>query len=130
MSVNAFGNAPVWHELMSSDPGGATKFYSAVLGWTTAPIEGAPFPYTLWVREGAPIGGLVSPRPDQPGWPSGSTPHWVAHFQTEDVDRAANRTKEMGGVVLVPPIDIPNFGRAAVLKDPEGAVFGVFSRKS
>jgi len=30
---------------------------------------------------------------------------------------------------LVPPTDIPKFGRAAVLKDPEGAVFGIFQKR-
>jgi predicted enzyme related to lactoylglutathione lyase len=45
------------------------------------------------------------------------------------VDKAVERAKELGGQVLVAPTDIPKFGRAAVLKDPEGAVCGVFQKK-
>jgi predicted enzyme related to lactoylglutathione lyase len=82
------------------------------------------FPYTLWLQDGAPIGGLVPPQGEQKGWPSGSTPHWVSSFATDDVDQA----KKLGGEVLVPPTNISKFGRAAVLKDPEGAVFGIFQK--
>ena len=42
---------------------------------------------------------------------------WVA-----DADRAAARAAELGGAVLLPPMDIP-VGRFAILADPQGAVF-------
>lgn len=29
--------APVWYELMTSDPDAAEAFYGRVIGWTTAP---------------------------------------------------------------------------------------------
>jgi hypothetical protein len=31
----------------------------------------------------------------------------------------------MGGEVMVPPTDIPNIGRFAILNDPQGAGFAV-----
>ena len=119
----------VWHELMSLQPERARKFYEEVVGLKTVPLEGAPFPYTLWMQEKNPIGGLIPPQDGKKSWPSGSTPHWVSSFATDDVDESVRKTKELGGEVLVPPTDIPKFGRAAVLKDPEGAVFGVFQRR-
>jgi predicted enzyme related to lactoylglutathione lyase len=45
----------------------------------------------------------------------------------EDVDAAAKMTEELGGKVLLAPTDVPGFGRAAVLRDPQGAAFGVFT---
>ena len=54
------------------------------------------------------------------------TGHWVGYFGTGDVDAAADRTAELGGEVLLGPLDIPNTGRVAVLRDPDGATFGVF----
>jgi predicted enzyme related to lactoylglutathione lyase len=42
---------------------------------------------------------------------------WVA-----DADQAAARTKELGGTVLLPPMDIP-VGRFTIVADPQGAVF-------
>jgi len=52
----------------------------------------------------------------------------VSSFATPDVDQSVEKAKKLGGQVLLPPTDIPKFGRAAVLKDPEGAVFGIFQK--
>ncbi len=81
---NTWEKATVWHELMSEQPERAKKFYQEVVGLTTEPLEGSPFPYTVWVQERAPIGGLVPPRDEGKGWPSGQTPHWVSSFVVED----------------------------------------------
>jgi hypothetical protein len=50
----------------------------------------------------------------------------VSSFAADNVDKAVEKAQKLGGQVLVPPTDIPQFGRAAVLKDPEGDVFGIF----
>lgn len=128
MTDNPWSAVTVWHELMSLEPERAKKFYQEVIGFNTTQLEGGPFPYTLWLQDQKPVGGLIPPQNEKKGWPSGSTPHWVSSFATDDVDRAVKKTQELGGQVLVPPTDIPKFGRAAVLKDPEGAVFGIFQK--
>ena len=129
MAENPWERVTVWHELMSSDPQQAEKFYKEVLGLTTSALEGGPFPYIVWQQEGSPIGGLVPPQDGQKGWPSGPTPHWVSSFAVADVNKAVEKARKLGGQVLVPPMDIPQFGRAAVLKDSEGAVFGIFQKQ-
>ena len=128
MAESPWDNVTVWHELMSVEPERAKKFYEDVIGLTTASLDETLFPYTVWQQDGEPVGGLVPPQGEKKGWPSGTTPHWVSSFATEDVDKAVERAKKLGGQVLVPPTDIPKFGRAAVLKDPEGAVFGIFQK--
>ncbi len=116
-------NGFVWHELMTTDTEGAQKFYQEVTGLTAT-----PGPYQMVMAGEQPVGGLVGPRPEGPVWPSGSPePHWIAYIGVGDVDAAAQRAQELGGQVLLPPIDIPGFGRAAVLRDPQGAAFGVFA---
>src|SRR5512144_2879796 len=107
MAENTWDRATVWHELMSADPERAKLFYREVVGLTTAPLEESPFPYTLWLQAGTPVGGLVPPQKEQIGWPSGQVPHWVSSFATENVDQAVQKAKELGGQVLVPPVDIP-----------------------
>jgi predicted enzyme related to lactoylglutathione lyase len=126
MTENAWSRTTVWHELMATNPDRAKAFYQAVVGLKTEPLEGGPFPYTVWTQAGAPIGGLVPPQAGQKGWPSGETPHWVSSFAVDDVEQAVKRAEALGGEVLVPPTEIPRFGKAAVLKDLDGAVFGVF----
>ena len=43
-------------------------------------------------------------------------------FWVPDADQAAARAQELGGKVLLPPMDIP-VGRFTVLADRQGAVF-------
>ena len=44
----------------------------------------------------------------------------------EDVDASVARAKELGGQVIVEPMDVMTAGRMAVLMDPEGAVFALW----
>jgi hypothetical protein len=52
-------------------------------------------------------------------------PHWLVYFAVDDSDKTAEKAKGMGGEVMVPPTDIPNIGRFAILNDPQGAGFAV-----
>jgi predicted enzyme related to lactoylglutathione lyase len=113
----------VWHELMTTDTEGAQKFYQEVTGLTATSDS-----YQMFVAGEQPVGGLVGPRAEGPGWPSGGPEaHWIAYIGVDDVDAAAERARELGGQILLPPTEIPGFGRAAVLRDPQGAAFGIFT---
>ena len=109
----------VWYDLMTTDPKKAEPFYTRVAGWGTQPFEGMP--YTMWTRDGAPIGGVGQVEP--PGMP----PHWLAYIAVPNVDAAVTQAEGLGGRTAVPGTDIPNVGRFAVLADPQGAVFAVFT---
>ena len=111
----------VWHELMTTDPQAAAAFYSKVLPWKTQP-SGMP-DYTLWVAGKAQTGGLMA----QPESARGAPPSWLIYIGTPDVDATAAAAQRLGGKVLRPPADIPTVGRFAVLSDPQGATFAVFT---
>lgn len=66
-----------------------------------------------------PIGGIV----EEKAIPAS---HWMPYCSVPDVDAAAARVKELGGTVCVPPTDIPNTGRFAVVGDPQGAYFSLY----
>jgi uncharacterized protein len=118
----------VWHELMSTDPKQSEDFYQQVAGVSVALVGEEPEAYRMLLVDGQPVGGMAGPRPDQERWPSGGPQaHWIAYLGTDDVDTAARNAQELGGDVLLPPVDVPGMGRAAVLRDPQGAAFGVFS---
>ncbi len=51
----------------------------------------------------------------------------VVDLTTDDVDGAFARSSERGAHTIVPPTDIPNVGRVAVLVDPTGAPFGLYA---
>lgn len=113
----------VFHELMTTDVEKAKEFYQKVTGLTAT---SGPYPI---LKDGTQlVAGLVGPRVESSGWPSGGPDaHWIAYIGVDDVDDAAAKTVELGGKVLLPPTDVPGFGRAAVLRDPQGAAFGIFT---
>lgn len=115
----------VWHELMTTDPAAAQAFYSSVVGWGTHLWEGGEEPYRLWtIGEGAVAGVMRLP---EVAAATGARPHWLPYIGTPDVDGTAARASALGATVLVRPMDIPAVGRFAVLDDPQGAVFAVFT---
>lgn len=116
----------VWHDLMSTDPAGAAAFYRTLFGWETRPLPLEGFdPYQMIHVGDAGIGGIVPLDPQQ-GVPS----HWIGYVTVEDVDAATKRAQESGAETRVPPSDIPNIGRFAVIQDPSGAVIAPFHSAS
>ena len=115
----------VWYELMTTDPDAATDFYQGVIGWGAQAWEGGETPYTMWTVGERPVGGMMQ-LPEE-AQAQGAPPHWLAYVGTPDVDATVARASELGGSVIVPPTDLPDVGRFAVVADPLGAVFAVFT---
>ena len=49
----------------------------------------------------------------------------IVYFNVADCDASFAKAQSLGGTVCVPPTDIPNVGRFAVMSDPQGAVFNI-----
>ncbi len=113
----------VWHDLLTTDPSGAQKFYPRVVGWT---VDAESYPqYAMWQTGGRGIGGVMDlPAEVRQG---GAPPHWLAYISTPDTDASAADAQARGAKVLVGPTDIPEVGRWAILQDPQGAVFALFT---
>lgn len=112
-------NSLCWSELSTDDVDVARSFYSGLFGWTT---KDSP-EYHEWMNAGRAIGGMVQLSPETDDTP----PHWLPYFRVEDCDATVETAEEEEGQVVVPPMDVPNVGRFAVLRDPQGAVFAVIS---
>jgi predicted enzyme related to lactoylglutathione lyase len=113
----------VWHDHVSNDPEKAISFYSELLGWETEIFKTGDADYPMIKANGATHGGFG---PSQGGAPS----HWMGAIGVEDVDEAARKAEAAGASVVVPPTGIPDTGRFAVLTDPQGAAFSVYSSAS
>ncbi len=113
----------VWFDLQTTDPKGAKAFYSEILGWKTSPSEQSG--YEMWVAQETSVGGLMA-LPEE-ARKAGAPPFWLTYVSTKDVDATANKARQLGGRVLEPPKDIPKVGRFAVLSDPQGAAFALFT---
>jgi uncharacterized protein len=114
----------IWFDLVTTDPTAATSFYTKLTGWETEVWPGG-VPYTMWVANKVPLGGVAALPPDAAK--SGMPPHWLAHITTPDVDAAVATATRLGGRLLAPIRDIPTVGRYAVLADPQGATFSAFA---
>lgn len=113
----------IWHELMTTDTDAAAAFYSKVVPWRTQD-SGMPS-YTLWMAGKTQVGGLTALPRD--GAEAGAPPHWIVYIATPNVDATVAEAQRLGGKVLKSPSDIPNMGRYAVLSDPQGAAFAVYT---
>lgn len=113
----------VWHELMTTDPQGAAAFYCGLFRWLAHPssVPG----YTLWMSGDVGVGGLMS-QPEE-SYLSGAPPSWLVYLGTADVDATVQAAQRLGGRVLKEAADIPAIGRFAVLADPQGVAFSVFT---
>ena len=58
---------------------------------------------------------------------AGAPSHWLAYTAVADVDATVAEAQGLGASVYVPGTDIPGAGRFAVLADPQGATFAVYT---
>jgi hypothetical protein len=56
----------------------------------------------------------------------GARPGWLGYVGVDDVDATAERIQRLGGVVHVPPMDIPDVSRFSIVADPQMATVGLF----
>jgi len=114
--------APTWNQLMSRNLDGAARFLGSVFPYTFEALPEMPFDaYRVFKVGDRVVGGMLA-MPDEV--PAEAPPHWLAYFWLDDVDAGAERARALGGEVLRGPEDSP-YGRSAVLRDPQGAIFAV-----
>jgi predicted enzyme related to lactoylglutathione lyase len=135
--VNEHGSLN-FNGLNTRDVDAAKSFYGSVFGWTTLALSAGEM-WTLpgygdhlerdnpglrkqMAEMGGPVGFedvVASINPigdDQPHTP----PHWSVTFGVDDAHAAAAKATELGGTVVVPPLDVP-WSRLTVIRDPQGA---------
>lgn len=137
--VNEHG-AINFNGLNTRDPESAKAFYRSVFGWETLSLGEAemwllpgygdhleqsdPGIRARMAETGAPDGfvdvvATLNPLgDDQPDVPA----HWTVTFGVDDADQTAAKAEELGGQVLLPPLDAP-WVRMTVISDPGGATF-------
>lgn len=110
-----------WNELDTRDVETAKRFYTKVFGWGESTSEPGGSSYTEWQLDGRSIGGAM---PMPAAVPAEVPSYWLTYFAVDDCDTAVAKAQELGGNVMMAPMDIDP-GRFAVLADPQGAAFAV-----
>ena len=109
----------VWDELGTTDVDGAQRFYEEVFGWTTKDMGPDFGGYRIFEVGDTGIAGVMTLQD------ASIPPHWQPYVAVGDTDATTAKAKELGGSALMEPMDVPTIGRIAVLRDPQGAVFGI-----
>lgn len=113
-------NSLLRNDLVTSEPGKARDFYSAVFDFTldgNPDLPGADFTF-LRRPDGHEIGGIM-------GIPEVPSSAWGVLFQVDDVDAVVRTAVAKGGKVTDPEDMV--YGRVANITDPFGAEFTVGS---
>ena len=117
-----------WIEVATTDTTAAGRFYAALFGWqiqdTAAEGHG---PYTMLRLGGREIGGMYTLLKEQTD--QGVPPHWLSYIAVASADDAAAKARELGGNVIMGPLDVMDVGRMAVVGDPTGAIFCIWEAK-
>ncbi|MFD5562881.1 VOC family protein [Kitasatospora griseola] len=113
--------SPCWLDLGAPDVSAAGDFYSAVLGWEFAPMEGSDGAFGLATSGGRTAAGigLLTER--------GARSAWMVYFFTPDVHETAASVLRAGGTVRVEPQDADGWASVAQFTDPQGGQFAAWT---
>jgi predicted enzyme related to lactoylglutathione lyase len=117
-----------WTDLTTTDQAAAKKFYGALFGWAATDLpmgEGAV--YSMCKLDGQDAAG-ISPTSDHEKQMH-VPPHWTCYFTVTDVDATAKKAEAAGAKVLMPPFDVMDVGRMAVVADAAGGVLAIWTPK-
>lgn len=104
----------IWHDLLSTDIQASGQFYEKLFGWHIDYQQ----EYAIVYNNGKRIAGIQKVQSSD-----GQEQHgiWMPSVSVADVDAAVTQVKAGGGQILKGPLDMKLRGRAALIKDPEGA---------
>lgn len=113
---------PSFVDLATSDQAAAKAFYAALFGWSyeDMPMDESTV-YSMASLRGHVTAAIAPQQAEQAA--AGVPPHWQMYVTVADVDAAAAKVEGAGGNVHVPPFDVFEAGRMAVVTDPSGAFF-------
>src|SRR5690554_1922314 len=117
----------IWYELLTDDGDAALAFYSVILGWQASDSGQPGMDYRILRSrdknsgEEHDVGGLMQLTEEMRQ--HGAKPVWLGYIGVDDVDHTVASIVTAGGSVQMPPSDVPDVGRIAMVTDPQGAPF-------
>jgi len=114
-----------WYELVTTNPKAATTFYKSVFGWTAKDAGQSGMDYTLLSAKEHMIAGLMAINEEMKQ--RNVPPCWTGYVAVPDTDAYVKKVVAAGGKLHRPAADIPGVGRFALVTDPHGAAFFLFT---
>jgi hypothetical protein len=112
-----------WFDISTTDLKRAQEFYGTLFDWTFTPVTGTSQAVEINSR-GQGIGTLRTADGAISGF------NGVVYIQVDDVQRASEKAKALGGKVVEGfPFNLPNgTGAISLVADPSGHPIGLYSR--
>ena len=110
-------------EIPSDSPEKLTSFYTKLFGWTFQKYGDMEY----WLagtgdKDKPGIDGAITQRTE-------NVPCTVNTIEVDNIDQARKAIPQHGGQVISETMDIPDVGKFAYCKDPEGNNFGILESK-
>lgn len=116
---------PSWIDIGVPDLGAASAFYGDLFGWATeASADPEAGGYAMFTLRGLSVAG-VGPQMnmDMP-------PFWSVYVTVTGADATTELAVANGGTVVMPPMDVLDVGRMAILQDPCGSFISMWQPMS
>jgi predicted enzyme related to lactoylglutathione lyase len=122
-------NPFVHAELATTNVRKARAFYGKLFKWklreTKSPVPGGK--YTMIdpgkIAYGSGGGIMAQCMPDAPS-------AWMPYVQVDDIAAATKKAKKLGAIVCKDVTEIPGMGWLSILRDPTGAMIGLWEEMS
>lgn len=112
-----------WNELLTPDSRGAIAFYGELCGWHVRHEHELGPMGTYYILGDADGDHAAIFQPQTDGPPSG----WTFYANVDAAEPAAARCKDLGGQVLIGPIEVPGGRWIVQTADEDGARFAVLA---
>jgi len=116
-------------EMTTNDPAASEKFYTELFGWSRDDQDMGEYGiYTQYQIKGKIVAAQYKLNAEQEA--KNVPPNWGQYVTVTDADAATARAAELGGQIVMGPMDVMDYGRMSVIGDPTGAVFCIWEPKS
>jgi len=115
----------LWHDLATSSPEIAMKFYAEVFGWQFETLGSGSSAYYVVKNNGKPVGGIFKLADKY-----GNTAEWISSISVDDVDEALTYNLTKGGKVVFKKEFFVGRGETALIQDPQNALIALLHSES
>ena len=117
-----------WIELGTTDQNGAKSFYASLFGWASNDMPMGPGAvYTIFQLDAREAAAAYTLQPQERT--QGVPAHWNLFVSVSNTEESTAKAGQLGGKVIMPVMDVGEYGRMAVIQDPTGATFCLWQPK-
>jgi hypothetical protein len=114
------GYAVVQWQIVTKDPERLAQFYSKLCGWKINTDNALNY-RAVDTGAGRGIQGGIWPAPPE------ASSFAQLFIEVDDINAVVKKAGELGARVLIPPQQLPDGDKLAILHDPMGVPFGVYA---